>query len=171
MEKKRCPRCKRILDLSETNFCKNNSTKTGFNDYCKPCSQAKYKQYMATEKGRAAKRKHEREWRKEWRRKYPGREKEIKKKCSMKLRKEMLDAYGSQCTCCGEKEMSFLTIEHINHDGGKHRRKLGNNGGQSVWRDLRKKGWPKNGYTLLCWNCQLATAWGDICPHKQRDAT
>jgi hypothetical protein len=63
-------------------------------------------------------------------------------------------------------EEAFLTIEHLNRDGAEHRRQLNSGGGSSVWRDLRRRGWPKDGYTILCWNCNLATRFGELCPHK-----
>src|SRR6266852_8334175 len=48
-----------------------------------------------------------------------------------KLRKRVLAAYGGKCVCCGETEDSFLSIDHIDGDGNKHRRELGKNGHQS----------------------------------------
>ena len=42
-----------------------------------------------------------------------------------KLRLEFLEVFGWKCSCCGEKIFQFLTIEHKNKDGAKHRREIG----------------------------------------------
>jgi hypothetical protein len=78
----------------------------------------------------------------------------------------MIAAYGGKCTCCGEAESQFLTLEHIKHDGKEHRERI-KGSGNAIWLDLKRRGWPQDGFTVLCWNCQMATAHGDICPHKR----
>lgn len=80
-----------------------------------------------------------------------------------KIRLEMIAAYGSKCSCCGEANESFLTLEHLNHDGQEHRKK---HSGVGYLRDLKNRGWPIEGYTILCCNCNHATRLGAICPHK-----
>lgn len=82
------------------------------------------------------------------------------------LRKELLVAYGGRCACCGEREPAFLTIDHTNRDGAEHRRRVG--GSSRIWRDLQKRGWPKNGYALLCMNCNWSTRYGAVCPHVSK---
>lgn len=84
--------------------------------------------------------------------------KEVRKR----LRQLLINAYGGVCSCCGESEFSFLTLEHINRDGKLHRTQT--NGG--VYEDLKRKGFPKEGYTILCMNCNWGTKLGEICPHK-----
>jgi len=88
----------------------------------------------------------------------------FRKQDSQKAKAEMISAYGSVCVCCGENNPPFLTLEHTNHDGKAHRDKFG--GGVGTYRDLRRRGWPKDGYTLLCMNCNFATRYGDKCPHQ-----
>lgn len=85
-----------------------------------------------------------------------------------KLRLEVVAAYGGKCSCCPEDHPDFLTLEHVNHDGKQHRSLMKGNYG--TYRDLKRRGWPKKGYTILCWNCQMATRFGGVCPHK-REAT
>jgi len=82
------------------------------------------------------------------------------------LRREMLTAYGNECTCCGESHSKFLTLEHIDRTGKEHRKGTGQS--SAIYTDLKRKGWPKRGYTILCWNCNLAQSRGDTCPHTQR---
>ncbi len=84
------------------------------------------------------------------------------------LRKEFIEAYGGYCSCCGEKEPKFLDLDHINNNGNKHRKEIGNN--QQVILLLKRKGWPKEDYQLLCCNCnQGKYRNGGICPHKTKD--
>lgn len=81
------------------------------------------------------------------------------------LRSEVIAAYGSKCACCEESNPEFLTIDHTNRDGGAHRKATGGNG-RGVFRDLKKRGWPKDGFALKCMNCNWATRWGKPCPHE-----
>lgn len=82
-----------------------------------------------------------------------------------KLRIAMLNAYGPFCHCCKEAHLDFLTLEHINGDGADHRRTVGNRS-ESVLIDLRKRGWPQDGYTVLCMNCNWGSRKKGICPHN-----
>ena len=78
-------------------------------------------------------------------------------------RAELVEAYGGRCACprCPETNQAFLTLEHVNGDGKAHRLKVGSH----TYADLRRKGFPRDGYTLLCWNCNAATRFGRPCPH------
>lgn len=80
------------------------------------------------------------------------------------LRAEMIAAYGARCACCDEAHPEFLTLEHKNLDGAAHRAAVGRNG-QAQVLDLKRRGWPKEGYTLLCFNCNLASYHHGSCPH------
>lgn len=75
----------------------------------------------------------------------------------------VIHAYGGKCVCCGEAQLNFLTIEHINHDGQKHRQEMSWGG---YYKDIINRNFPKD-YTILCMNCNWATRLGQICPHKQ----
>lgn len=78
----------------------------------------------------------------------------------------MLTEYGGHCTCCGETEFKFLTLEHVNGGGNLHRKQFHKADG--TWADLKRRGWPKEGLTILCWNCQMAKTHYGKCPHQQR---
>lgn len=76
-------------------------------------------------------------------------------------------AYGNKCSCCSESNPIFLTIDHINNDGSKERKAMGNRSGIHLYRSLYKRGFPKEGYRLMCFNCNLGRARnGGICPHE-----
>jgi hypothetical protein len=80
-------------------------------------------------------------------------------------RDELVEAYGGKCSCpkCPETNSAFLTLEHTNGDGKEHRKELGSH----TYEDLRRRGWPQDGYTLLCWNCNAMTRHGRTCPHME----
>ena len=79
------------------------------------------------------------------------------------LRIEFINAYGGKCDCCGESYYEFLTLDHIYGGGGKHRKKIKYN----LLKVLKREGWPKDKYRLLCWNCNSALGRYGYCPHKQ----
>jgi hypothetical protein len=81
------------------------------------------------------------------------------------LRIAMLNAYGPYCHCCKESNIHFLTLEHVNGDGATHRKTLGKNR-HGVLIDLRERGWPTDGYTVLCMNCNWGSRRTQICPHN-----
>lgn len=84
-----------------------------------------------------------------------------------KLKEELFAAYTDYCNCCGEKERAFLTLEHSNRDGKHHRLTVGHTLARQIV-DLRKRGWPKEGYEILCFNCNRASWELGVCPHRQR---
>ena len=84
-----------------------------------------------------------------------------------KLRREMVAAYGGACVCCGESDLLFLSLDHINGGGTKERTRR-NPGGWTWYRQLRQQGWPP-GYQVLCFNCNAAKERG-ICPHRVEKA-
>lgn len=90
---------------------------------------------------------------------------------SIALRNEFIEAYGGKCICCGEFEHHFLTLDHVSGNGAgrNHRKEIGKNpSSNALLRDLKSKGWPKDDYQLLCFNCNCGRAKnGGICPHKK----
>lgn len=84
---------------------------------------------------------------------------------SKELRLEVYNAYGGAiCKCCGEKTVEFLTIDHINNDGAKHRRTIGRT---SILSWLKNNGYP-SGYQVLCFNCNMGKQLnGGVCPHQE----
>ena len=79
-----------------------------------------------------------------------------------KLREDLMDIYGWACACCGEDNPIFLTFDHINNDGNKHRAKFS---GDGVLRDMRDNP-DTSKYQVLCFNCNFGkNCNGGICPH------
>lgn len=83
------------------------------------------------------------------------------------VKQEVVAAYGGKCECCGEAQIEFLTIDHINNDGALHRRKVGK--GRRIYADLIKLGFPKDNYRLLCFNCNITRGFYGYCPHKPEE--
>lgn len=82
-----------------------------------------------------------------------------------KQKRTIIDYYGGNCVCCGEDTIEFLTVDHINGGGTKHRKRLG--GGARLYRWIVKNKFPP-GYQTLCMNCNLGKHLGNgTCPHKK----
>jgi DNA-directed RNA polymerase subunit N (RpoN/RPB10) len=71
------------------------------------------------------------------------------------------------CVCCGESQFDFLTLDHINNDGGQERKRLSNSkkGGVNYYRWLLKNGLPP-GLQTLCFNCNGSKGKHGVCIHK-----
>ena len=83
------------------------------------------------------------------------------------VKDEVFKAYGGYtCTCCKEKNKKFLTLDHIDGGGTKHRKEMGG-GGKFHYRILYKKNFPP-GYQILCMNCNFGKGQNEnICPHEE----
>lgn len=90
----------------------------------------------------------------------------------LRLLHEVVQAYGGRCFCCKESRELFLTIDHVNNDGHKERKTMGGRSGVHLYRSLKIREFPKDGYRLMCFNCNLGRARnGGVCPHKRRKYT
>lgn len=85
------------------------------------------------------------------------------KKLDWRRKKELiLNACGNICACCGESNEKFLTLDHVNNDGYKHRAIVGN----AVFQDVIRRGFPSE-FQILCYNCNYGKSHNDgVCPHK-----
>lgn len=90
-----------------------------------------------------------------------------KREYQVRLRRDVLNAYGGACACCGESEESFLSIDHINGGGAKHRASIGS-GGTALYAWLRNRDYPKDSFQVLCMNCNFAKGSSGQCPHEKR---
>lgn len=86
---------------------------------------------------------------------------EYARRAHQDLRAEVLAALGGVCECCGETAEPFLSLEHRNGTGALHR-KLVHRG---VYADVKRQGFPREKFGLLCMNCNVATKGGRECPH------
>jgi hypothetical protein len=85
-----------------------------------------------------------------------------KKKYEDKCKELAFNHYGNTCACCGESIKKFLSIDHIDGGGTKHRKKIKDK--ICVW--LYRNNFPE-GFQTLCFNCNWGKHInGGICPHK-----
>lgn len=82
-----------------------------------------------------------------------------------RLKMEMIVAYGGACSCCGENEPDFLSLEHKFRDGKACRER----GSANEIATLKRLGWPQDRHTILCFNCNLASGFFGSCPHKRNE--
>jgi len=101
-------------------------------------------------------------------RKYRKKRNEYMKKYTWRIKMEVLKKYGGnspRCACCGETEIKFLTIDHINNDGAKHRKEIKG----KLYQWLYKNKYMPNRFQVLCANCNYAKQWYGQCPHKSKN--
>lgn len=152
MKTKQCRRCQVEKPLTLKYFRKSSSG--GFLSTCRKC-YTNMSMAWTTKKGKKAMRVRQNKW-------------------AHRLKEKALNAYGGKCVCCGETEHEFLTLDHKNGGGSKHRSKIlgdktrrGNSTRYLLW--LKRHKWPKY-IQVLCWNCNCGREInGGICPHKEKE--
>ena len=87
------------------------------------------------------------------------------KEAARVLRSEVLAAYGGKCACCDETAPEFLHVDHIYGGGGEHRREMN---GASIYPWLKRRGFPKDQFRLLCVNCNFSLGHYGYCPHQKK---
>lgn len=157
MKNNRCSTCK-------TPFTKDNAAASvihrGSGGYCRVCLTRKSRVYYKQNSLKLN--KYQKQWRK-------------------RIKHAVFSWYGGKCVCCGERQIDFLSLDHINDDGYKFRKyhitktgKLyvgGDCGGIRTYTKIHKIGKqnkPKN-LQLLCFNCQSGKRFNNgFCPHHPR---
>ena len=91
--------------------------------------------------------------------------KRYSKKEYQNIKRRAMQRLGGACTCCGVTELDFLTIDHINNDGGEQR-KAGQPSGQDLYRLIANAEHPPEDLQVLCWNCNMSKRVHGICIHK-----
>lgn len=139
-----------------------------------------------------SKRTRNREYGVKWRRDNPERHNEINRRWARnhpksvfaigrrnreKLKLEVLSHYGGsppRCACCGETDLAFLTISHVNNDGSEHRKGLMNGStrnpmGTVFYHWLKRNDFPSDPPLIVeCYNCNCGKRCnGGVCPHKR----
>lgn len=123
-----------------TDFHKSTQYISGHRTTCKPCRKKEAATYFRRNRaGKLAK----------------------QKTAVQEYKRQCLAEYGSTCRCCGETELSFLSLDHI-FDNGRHEKR-----GFAFYLELKRTNYPrKNELQVLCMNCQLGKRInGGFCPH------
>ena len=71
-----------------------------------------------------------------------------------------------KCACCGETEVKFLSLDHIDGGGNAHRREIGR-GPTAIFGWLKRNNYPP-GFQVLCHNCNMAKGFYGVCPHQEK---
>ena len=84
------------------------------------------------------------------------------------IRTRVFTAYGNKCSCCGESQKEFLSLDHVSNNGAEQRRELNKSKHKST---LSTYYWAvKNGFPpslqLLCHNCNMSKGFRGYCPHQ-----
>lgn len=119
---------------------------------CKPCSDAQSQAWRASHPVQ------KREISRKYYTTHRGDRVALNLKERVALRKAVLEAYGGRCARCGIDNPIVLDVDHIDNNGASERKLLNRNGvhrggGGKVYRLLRRKGYPRDNYQLLCRNC------------------
>lgn len=145
-----CQRCKTEKPKSE--YHRNRREVDGLAGYCKACMSAATKSWHDRNKDHTTARKLANSERRS----------EQQRLMVLSVRREVLTHYGGKCACCGETELMFLCIDHVNGGGRKHRDEVG--GGNKVYRWLKANAYPE-GFQVLCLNCNFTKDLVGGCPH------
>ena len=145
--------------------------------FCLSCRPAAYREY-AREQNRLYYHRHPEKVKlsvKQSRAKRPEYYREQKRRNVVRFRERskrlVLDYYSHgtyACTCCNERERDFLTIDHIDGSGGKHRTVLFGTryaGGSRFYAWLVRNHFPP-GFQVLCMNCNFSKGKHGQCAHK-----
>jgi len=145
MSEKTCTKCGVVKPLTE--FSERPSRPNGYRSRCKSCEASSTRNNYKVNMD------------------YNAKQKEWSKTSYKNLKAAVIAAYGGMCVCCGETEPRFLTIDHADGSGADSRR-AGEGLGCSLYLRLKREGFPKGTYQLLCFNCNCSKSQFGVCPHR-----
>jgi hypothetical protein len=122
-------------------------------DKVKAQKQRHTKKYLEREVGRIV----------AWKNADPDRNRKSGRDYIRRLKLEIIAGYGGKCECCGDTNWQFLTVDHINGDGARHRKTERQ---RNFYIRLRSEGFPRGEYRLLCMNCNFSYGMYGSCPHS-----
>lgn len=159
MTTKRCNTCSQSKPLSE--YHRKGNAPDGLSYKCKACSREYGQRWLAANQVR---RKASSD---AWYAANKEKENLRRKARNLAIRREVIEAYGGKCSCCGEDNLGFLTLDHVNNDGAEHRKALGvGRCSTRVYQWAKSNGYPDT-LRVQCANCNCGRQWnGGTCPHK-----
>ena len=142
---KYCPHCKQTKPVEEFSI---SSKKTGsVHSYCRPCTTERNRNYRKQQQENG--------------------EQTYSTRYHRKMRMVALLHYSDgdpKCQCCGERRYEFLSLDHIEGNGRKHRAEMSKDK-TFISRWLKQNNYPP-GFRVLCHNCNLAIGAFGYCPHE-----
>lgn len=160
-----CTRCKETLPLDRFYFRKS---KNRLETRCKACIKIFNREYY--EKNTEQIKRINTIYRQQHWEERAEKRKSYHKSRHLRLKMEALKRIGLECVCCGEKMFEFLSIDHVNEDGDRHRREINN---RNIYEWLSNNNYECS-YELqtLCFNCNFGKQYNNgVCPHRERSET
>jgi hypothetical protein len=162
--------CRLCGEENPSAFGKDKNSKDGLKSICLICARLRHKKSNAAYKARTGK-----SYVQAWKDRDPAHAKAIAKSVKHRFNRKnkifVLRHYGGnppRCLCCGEAEIDFLTIDHVNGGGREHQREI-RRGSIVQWLWEQRRAFPL-GFQVLCFNCNCAKGHYGSCPHTRRVA-
>jgi hypothetical protein len=136
-----CLKCQ--VELTDENWFPSQRAKNS--KICKKCN---------TERGNEWKRNHpesQHEYSQQYYKTHPGYNIGWCRESRIKIRAEMIEAYGGKCSACGIDNPVVLDIDHKDNNGRADRKR--GMWGWRLYRWLKKNNYPTDNFQLLCRNC------------------
>jgi hypothetical protein len=159
---RRCRKCDVVQPIDR--FAPHRNGRGGWRRVCRRCRAAYLRARRQIPEHR------ERELLRE-RRGYARRREQVLERAKVRrerLRTEVLLAYDHRCACCGECTREFLAVDHIRGGGKQHLKQAGLSPGVGFYRWLKRQGFPRDDFRLLCHNCNQSRGYYGHCPHERR---
>lgn len=158
-----CTNCESQYLATSEFFFRKKDGKYGLSSRCKSCD---YKRKVRWQKENPD--KHHAIQRRVYqkrKRENPNYDSEYRKRVLREVKETVFSHYGG-CACCGEDTFEFLSIDHINGDGAKHRKptKKSSMRTYNVYKDIIDSGFPST-IQVLCFNCHFSKDFYGACPH------
>lgn len=171
MEERKCKTCEEVKPIEEFNQVGDrwNSRR----HECKSCESTRKKNWYNQNIDRVRKQQAERLKQVRGHRGQETKRKnaEYQKRYRDKLKAIVYAAYGNRCACCGEAEVRFLSIDHVDNDGFINRKAGFDNCTTSLMGRIKREGFPPS-FQLLCMNCNHGKSRNNgVCPHKEGSTT
>lgn len=157
---KRCTACKEAKARDQ--FHKQGNAPDGLSYNCKDCVNENSRAWETANKERRAARSAA------WYQENRDRQRAWHKAQNQARKRDVIIRYGGVCACCGEANIGFLILDHVNNDGAEHRKSLGHGKSSSkIYRWAQINGYP-DVLQVLCMNCNCGKQWnGGVCPHEE----
>lgn len=182
MQQRTCTVCGETKDINK--FFRAINRKDSYHSACKGCHTEQVRRWRKANGEKWKKITHEyakktwwkyREAVSKWRIKNKDAVKKRARERVIEVKMKVYSHYSQgvpRCKCCGETEVKFLSVDHINNDGAKHRRTMrrgkkggGTGSGTQLYYWIIRNGFPKV-FQILCLNCNFGKRFNGICPHK-----
>jgi hypothetical protein len=174
-DKKLCKRCNKIKYLYD--FAIQKDGVKGRHAHCKNCVSEKQKQrrfkYSKVQKKRwnnrtGERKKMDRQKNKEYQKNNKQRLSSLQSQRHKIRRETVIDRYGGNCECCGEKAKEFLAIDHVRGNGSEEKKEIGPTG---ILNKIFKSPLKLSDYRILCHNCNSSLGFYGYCPHVEKNKT